>query len=394
MVNENRISKEHFIELSQRTRLNYQISDFYFDKYELTGSEKFLNKSKSIKVCCKFLDIDFFKDLKIKDVKRVNLCRDKFCFNCQSKMANERQARFAPQLDELRKDYEVFHLVLTVPNCLGENLKAVVDKMYKKFPYIIRYFKGLKKVKNVDFLSYGYAGAVRSFEITQNQSDKRFHPHFHCRVLFKKGLTLNKTITNAYSFDNGIKKRKFSALEILLQKIWYLLMNDERVTAKAIEELKLGYDVQMSDSVGRYHEAFKYAVKGAFDEEKGKFIYSEQTFWTLFEALDNRRMIQGYGLLYNFDECEDIVSSETDLRYEYIIYVFRQIEKPTFRIEELEEAIKLAEEFIYISKGTLRRVLEDRRAEIEAKAMLASDGIENFFDEPEQTTIFKKEENK
>ena len=210
-------------------------------------------------------------------------------------------------------------------------------------------------------------------------------------VLFRKGLTLEKTIINPYSYDGGYLNCKFSALEILLQKIWYLLLNDERVTAQAIKELKLGYDVKISDSEGYYHEAFKYVCKGAFDESKGAFLYNEQTFWILYEALHNRRMIQGYGLLYNFDECEDIIQAEADLRYEQIISTLRAIEKPTFRIEELDEIIKNVSIWRYISKGNLKRFLEGKRAEIEARHILLVDELDdNFFSEPEQITILDK----
>lgn len=390
----NEIDKEYFKELKKRVRHNYQIADFYYGRYEREGKDKFLNKSKAINVCCKFWDIDSYLKLKVKDIKRVNLCRDKFCFNCQSNMALERQARFAPQLDEYRKDYEVFHLILSVPNCIGSDLVKVIDKMYEDFPHLLKYFKGQGKVKGVDFLAYGYAGAVRGLEVTQNQTTKEFHPHFHCMVLFRKGLKLVKSIVNPYSFNHGVLENYFSPLEILLQKMWYLLLNDERVTAKSIEELKLGYDVQMIDSEGYYHEAFKYACKGAFDESKGAFLYNEQTFWTLYEALHNRRMVQGYGLLYNFDECEDILSAEADDRYAQIIQILRQIEKATFRIESLDEVIERSGLCRYISKANLKRVLESKRAEIEAKHILLMEEVENIFDEPEQTTIFEKEENK
>lgn len=410
MAFDNELKKEHFEELKKNTKYNYQIADFYLERFKKEGFEipecidnpddifeylekrslrdvsfleskraKWLNKSRNIFNCCKYLDLDCYLKLKIKDVKRINLCRDKFCLNCQKKMANERQVRFAPELDKLRNDYEVFHLILTVPNCDGADLVSVVDKMYKKFPYMLEFFKGKRKVRGVDFLAYGYAGAVRGLEVTQDEK-KCFHPHFHCMVLFKKGLDLEKTIINPYSFDHGVLKNKFSSLEILLQKLWYLLLNGERVTLKAIEELKLGYDVQMSNSLGHYHEVFKYAFKGAFDEEKGVFLYNEQTFWTLYEAFHSRRMIQGYGLLYNFNECEDIIQAEADLRYAQIISVLKEIESPTFRIENLEEVLQCIPYWRYISKGNLRRVLEEKRAEIEARAILADEELgDDFF---------------
>ncbi|MDE7301625.1 MAG: protein rep [Clostridia bacterium] len=415
MVASNEIEKEYFEKLKKHIRYNYQIADFYIDRYLAEGAEipdelsnpkeieeyfssrssmerafgeakraKWLSKSRNIFYCCKYWDIEKYFKLRIKDIKRVNRCRDKFCFNCQKSMALERQAQFVPQLDEYRKDYEVFHLIMTVPNCTGKELSSVIDRMYKKFRHLIRYLAGDKKVKGIDFLSYGYAGAVRGLEVTQNQDDKLFHPHFHCMVLFKKGLKLEKTIINPYSFNRGVLENKFSALEILLQKIWFLLLNDERVTAKRIEELKLGYDVKLEDSDGYYHEAFKYACKGCFDEDKGLFLYNEQTFWTLYEALHNRRMIQGYGLLYNFDECGDVLDGEADYRYEVIIHNCKEFENPTFQVEELDDIIKNSWGYRYISRANVKRFLEGQRKEIEEKFILLGEGLTaDFFDKPE-----------
>lgn len=99
-----------------------------------------------------------------------------------------------------------------------------------------------------------------------------------------------------------------------------------------------------------------------------------------------------YGLLYNFDECEDIIQAELDFQYDYIISVLREIEKPTFRIENLDEVLERLPFWRYISKGNLKRVLEGRRAEIEAKHILLADELsDDFFDEPEQLSLIKND---
>ena len=381
-LSEQVIDRGYFQDLKFKTSHNYQIADFYYDKYEKTGEEKFLNKSKFIDGCCKLWDVDFFQQLKVKNIKRVNLCKDKFCFNCQSMLAVKRQLQFGPILDTYRQDYDVYHLVVTVPNCGGEELKALIKKMYKKFPFLLRYFRGKAKVKNINFLQYGYAGAVRALEVTQNQETKEFHPHFHCMVLFKKGLNLEGEICNAYSYGKENGFHKFSKLEILLQKIWWLLMNDERVTAKAIEELKQGYDVYLTDSEGYYHEVFKYACKGAFDEDKGAFLYKEPTFWTLYDSLNNKRMIQGYGKLYNFNDLDgDILDDEATDLYERIISALIDFEKPIFKVESLDEVIDNSVFCKYISKSNLKRLVMERKDEILAKHKLLADSIdEKFFD--------------
>lgn len=393
------IGKEYFQKIKSRINHNYQIAEFYENMFEERGEDKFLNKSKAIDVCCKFWDVEFYELLKIKDIKRVNLCHDKFCLNCQSMIAQKRQQKYAPILDELRKDYEVYHMVVTVPNCEADELFPLLNKMYKKFPYMLEFFKGKRKVKNVDFLQYGYGGAVRGLEVTQNQTTKQFHPHFHSMVLFRKGLELEGQHVNIYSFSNGVLTHKFSELEILFQKIWYLLMNDERVTAKAINELKLGYDIHLSDSKGHYHECFKYSCKGAFDESNGGFLYNEPTFRVLYETLNSRRMIQGYGLLYNFEDLDGgILDDYLADEYEKLISALKDFEKPIFKVEGLDEVIdSCINQCKYISKTNLRRYLEERREEILAKNLLISDCINDFFSKPVrevlgQTSMFDEEE--
>lgn len=359
---ENLIDKGYFEDLKTHVAHNYQIAEFYENLYDETGEESFRNKSKSLDLCCQWWDFDYYRFQSVKDLKRVNLCRDKFCFNCQSMLALKRQGRFAPVLDSLRQNYKVVHVVVTVPNCEAEELLPLLDKMYKKFPFLMRYFKGSAKVKGVDFLQYGYGGAVRGLEVTQNQVTGQFHPHFHCMVLFRKDLDLKGKYKNSYSYDGGELVRKFSDLEILLQKLWYLLMNDQTVTARALDELKEGYDVTAQDSEGYYHEAFKYACKGAFDQSKGAFLYKEYVFRTLYEALKNRRMIQGYGALHNFNDLDgEILEGEALEEYAKIIAELKAVEEPEFYCETLDEVIERTATCKYISKSNLKRLIAERK---------------------------------
>ena len=88
---DNRIDKSHFEELAQYIAHNYQIAEYYGNLYEDTGKESFCTKSRAIDLCCKWWDTDYYRMQDVKDIKRVNLCRDKFCFNCQSMLAITRQ---------------------------------------------------------------------------------------------------------------------------------------------------------------------------------------------------------------------------------------------------------------------------------------------------------------
>lgn len=368
-ISERVIDEEYFRDLKQHVSHNYQISEFYENLYRETDDFTFYNKSKSIDCCCKFWDVDYFRLQNVKDVKRVNLCRDKFCFNCQSMLAQKRQVKFGPILDHFRKDYMVVHMVVTVPNCEPEELLPLLDKMYKKFPYMMKYFKGQKKVSGINFTKYGYGGCVRGLEVTMNNVTGQFHPHFHCMVLFRKGLDLTPKYINSFSYDNGQLLCKFSDLEILLQKVWFILMNDCTVTEKSINQLREGYSVTCQDSEGYYHECFKYACKGAFDESKGAFLYKEPTFRVLYQSLKNRRMIQGYGLLHNFNDLDgEILDDEVNEEYNQVIAKLRQIEEPILYIESLDEVIeRCCFGCRYISKSNIKRLIIERRRELDGQ---------------------------
>lgn len=367
-ISENLIDRDYWNDLRNHITYNYQIAEFYENIYREKGEEVYLNKSKNINLCVKFWDFDYYKFQNVKDVKRVNLCRDKFCYNCQSMLAVKRQSKYSPQLDELRKQYKVCHVVFTVKNPTGESLKKTLNTMYTKFPYMMKFFKGQKKVKGVDFYKYGYAGAVRGLEVTYNQLSREYHPHFHCMFLLDNNLDLTPKNYNSFSFsDNNAEKRGFSDFEILLQKVWYLLMNDQKVTAKSISTLREGYSVIAEDSKGYYHECFKYAIKGAFDPTQGSYIYKEHIFRVLQKALNGRRMIQGYGKLYNFNDLEgELLEEEVQDEYEKYIADLRSIEKPELAIESLDEVIEHSKHCKYISKSNLKRLILERRRD-EAK---------------------------
>ena len=356
------IDKGYFTDIKNHIIHNYKIAEFYENLYSETHYESYLNKSKNVDLCFKYIDVDYYRFQSVKDIKRVNLCRDKFCFNCQSMLSIKRQGRFAPQLDIHSKEYKVCHMIVTVPNCEPEELKPMLDKMYIKFPFLMRYFRGKAKVSGIDFKKFGYGGAVRGLEVTYNNITGEYHPHFHCMVLFRQDLDFTLKHRNSFSYSYGVFERDFSDLEILIQKIWYLLMNDIRVTLSAIDGLNEGYSVKVEDSQGYYHECFKYAIKGAFDPSQGSYIYKETVFRVLQEALNNRRMVQGYGLLHNFNDLDgEILEAEVVEEYLKLISELRAVEIPDFYVESLDELIERSKTCKYISKSNLKRLIMERK---------------------------------
>ena len=75
--------------------------------------------------------MDHYQEQKIKDFKRTNLCKDKFCNNCKKVKQASRMARFIPYLEQYKSD--LFLLTLTVPNVLGNELRPMIKTIFKAY---------------------------------------------------------------------------------------------------------------------------------------------------------------------------------------------------------------------------------------------------------------------
>ncbi len=366
--------------VSRRTRKNETVADFYEQLAEdieerqigwCFNPETLLNIADRLRKCCRYWDIDHYLFQGVKDLLRTNCCRNRFCDNCQNVLAIQRERKFAPILDDLSKKYDIYHIVFTVPNVYGEELKPCVDRIYKQFAYMNRLFSGDAKIKGINFLKYGYVGAVRAIEITKNRIENTFHPHLHCLFVLKKDLNLDKgrKHVNSYSFNNpdikkshhkkvyGEPERYFSDFEILLQKIWRLRCDGIKLTQKNIDSIKEGYSVICDNAAGHYKEIFKYATKGIFKEGEENALGGYHDFLPLFHSLYGRRLIQGYKFLngFNFEDLEQ----DADKEYKAVRARLDEWEKPIRVFEFLNEIEENLEKkrYTYISRSSVGEIM-------------------------------------
>ena len=346
---------------------NNVIADYYKNMFEKTGKDD--SRAEAIRKCLSVWDIDYYRLQKVKDVLRVNLCHDKFCPNCQNLISKARYGKYRPELDKLLIDYNIYHVVFSVPNCKGGELKRTLTKMYEKYVYVIQYLQGKRKCKGLDFAKYGFVGAVRSLEITTNAKttrpeDLEYHPHFHCLFVLKKGINEKRQFINDYSFSyKNNQTRYFNAFEILLQKCWYLFYNGEKLTKKAFDELKQGYSVYAQRVNGNYKEVFKYAVKGLYDPKTGSFEYPQEVFEILYDALHRRKIIQGYGILNKFTFSDELEEGEAEEYYDKLISELKSIEDPIrfyAKIKEIMTDFDESEDIKYISKKKSIKLMEEK----------------------------------
>ena len=318
------VSKEHLKNVVNNNDYNKTIIRYYERLQKEYPLVNFSTNIENISNCNSWWLMDHYREQKVKDFKKTNLCKDKFCNNCKKVKQASRLAKFMPMIEDLSKDNYLYHMVLTIPNCNGEDLKdAIRDRLFKSFKRLNRYLNQDLKIKGLDFEQYSYIGAIRSLEVTYRQDD--YHPHLHCIIALEKPLDDNRYIKNTFSKSRKNGYRKFTDFEILIQKIWYLLNTGERVTKKAIDNLELGYSCTVDPiDESSVYEVFKYMTKST-DEKNNILTY--QNFKDLYFALYRVRQIQGYGCFYNVKD-DDSIIEEVDYFYNKYIEELHKQENP------------------------------------------------------------------
>lgn len=334
------------------------------DKRFSFPDNKIQNKIESIRNCNKFFELEVYHEQLVKDFIRTNLCKDKFCHNCKKVKQASRMARFIPEIEKY-KTHGLYHMVLTVPNVDGEKLKPMIQTQFKAFARLIEYLKGKKKIKGLEFDSWGYLGAIRSLEVTYKGNT--YHPHIHALLCFTGDLG-DKVHTNTYSYNYKSKKpmlnRLFSEKEILIQKIWKLLITGEKVTLKNINRMQTGYSCMIDKfDDDDYHELFKYMTKSNGSDENDMSMMTYSNFVILYFALLNVRQIQGYGVFFRIKD-EDL-SEEIDKIYDSIIEELKKIESPKQKFETPQELI-LDDKYTLISRKTIQKYLRKLQEESSA----------------------------
>jgi len=175
---------------------------------------------------------------------RSHYCNKRWCFECNAIRCAKMINGYKPIFDKFK---DVQFVTLTRPNVKGEFLRSEVKDLVKTFQLMIRY---LRRYKKLDI------GGLRKLEITFNNKECTYHPHFHILVDSKE-----------------------SAAAIL--KEWLFRNPSASIDAQNIEPA----------NAGSYTELFKYAAK--IVAEKNTSIYAIDV---IFQAIAKIRIYQPFGI--------------------------------------------------------------------------------------------------
>ncbi|MGN4605233.1 protein rep [Bacillus cereus group sp. MYBK81-2] len=347
------INDKFLKQIIENREFNDVIVSYYDRLYQESRDDGMKKKQENVKGCNDFWIIDKYHEHRLKEFKRTNLCKDKFCNNCKKVKQASRMGKFIPLIRPFAEN--MYQLTLTLPNVKGDELKETICKMQKAFARLIEYFKGKKQINGIDFEVMQYEGAIRSLEITYKGNE--YHPHYHALIVLKVNKLHDSMIRkhkNVYSVDFKGKRepRLFSDIEILIQKVWYLILNGKRVTESAIQSLKKGYSCQLDKfNENDFVEIFKYMTKAT--TEDGKTLSYKQ-FKTLYYALFKVRQIQGYGIFYNLKDDEEINFDEVNEAYAEFIEELQTKEKPV-TVSEAPEQVRKESGYTVFSRKTFQK---------------------------------------
>ena len=257
---DNSIKSPHYFNTLEVT------SDYFKDKshekqyYKAFRKHKTLSKLTSI--------IDTIKDGRIK--KRYwqtyhcnniilqenntfsgSLCRKRWCAECCRIKTAELTNGYKKPLLDIAQNNGLYFVTLTRPNVKGRELKSEIKKMIKGFQNIKDNLRKNYKIK---------LNGIRKIEVTYNEIENTYHPHFHF-------------IQSDYKSAHA------------LQSLWLKQFSNANIKGQDIREI----DTTNENS---FIELFKYATKETTKEGKQ---YSGEVLHTIYSSIEGLRIYQTYG---------------------------------------------------------------------------------------------------
>ena len=193
-------------------------------------------------------------------------------------------------------DYKYIFLTLTVRNCYGEDLKDTLDLMTGSFSKLSRRKAFKDAVK----------GYFRSLEVTYNQEENTYHPHFHLILAVNKSYFDDNKIYLSQNDWTNLWKQSLKVDYTPVVNVKRIKPNtDDKTYGKAVAET-VKYTVKTND----------YLIK----DEEGKINekLTDEVVDTLDTALHRKRLVS-FGFVFkevhkklNLDDTEDGSLENTD----------------------------------------------------------------------------------
>lgn len=255
-------------------------------KKELTGALSksyqrlgLLNRANFVNHCGDYLQFLVpVNDNKFGESKLItaNFCRDRLCPLCTYRKTLRTFNQLSSIMHVIGDEYRFLMLTLTIPNVIGDELQNTITKLMKG---IDRLFKR-SRVKNA------VKGYFRALEVTRNEVNGTYHPHYHFILAVNKSYFKN----NEY-----IKRDEWL-------KYWQDSMNDYTITQVDIRAIKPSQ--AKKEGSQPTHNIYEKAVAevGKYTLKSEDYIFvsepqlMDEVVSTINKALHGRRLVHLSGI--------------------------------------------------------------------------------------------------
>ena len=111
----------------------------------------------------------------------ANFCKDRLCPLCAYRKTKRIFNQLSSIMDVMGNEYRYLMLTLTIPNVNGHELPRAIDRLMKGIDRLFKRTKVKKAVK----------GYFRALEVTRNDKDASYHPHYHFILAVKPSYLKN-----------------------------------------------------------------------------------------------------------------------------------------------------------------------------------------------------------
>lgn len=240
---------------------------------ELMGDKKV--KIDRLKGCGNFLS---FVTNESKDKYKLSygsFCKNRFCPVCSWLKARKNAFEILELLKavEVKENLTFLFITLTAPNVIKEKLREEIEDFNKSF-------KRLFERKEFEAFNKGF---IRKLEVTYNQVENTYHPHFHIIVAVNKSYFKSK---------NYMSKKR-------LLELWQSAKRNPNITQVDIKPVKMG-------SIKEVMEIATYSAK------QSELYSSKEVFDGFYNGLYRKKILVYNGLFKEYKKLQDLGKLELD----------------------------------------------------------------------------------
>jgi len=232
----------------------------------------------------------------IQNQKKITstFCNNRWCITCNRIRTAKLINGYKPEFEQLDNPYFV---TLTIPNVNDVDLVNTIDAMLLNFRKLTNYIGKRSRLGKMDKLL-----AIRKLEVTYNDVNDSYHPHFHIIV-------------------NGKENAEY------IRKQWLSIYTDARIWAQ---------DIRKAD-INSMIELFKYTTKIITKSKKQGISIHVHALDIIFIALRKRRTFQTYGIRMVNEDIDELQSQEYEDIEEYDSVIYEYVGHDWYNTETGEE---------------------------------------------------------